>query len=82
MVPGGMLVTPGLINLRMHAFLHGHLLSVDVDELAPRSGTTTFVDGGSSGSLNFLAFREQVIKRMKKPHSGLPEHLRHRPGNR
>ena len=61
----GMLVTPGLIDLHMHAFLHGHLLSVDVDELAPRSGTTTFVDGGSSGSLNFLAFREQVIKRMK-----------------
>ena len=62
---GGMLVTPGLIDLHMHAFLYGHLLSVDVDELAPRSGTTTFVDGGSSGALNFLGFREQVIKRMK-----------------
>lgn len=61
----GLLVTPGLIDLHMHAYLYGHLLSVDVDELAPRSGTTTFVDAGSSGSLNFLCFRELVIKRMK-----------------
>ncbi len=61
----GMLVTPGLIDLHMHAFLYGHLLSVDVDELAPRSGTTTFVDGGSAGSLNFLGFRELVIRRAR-----------------
>jgi dihydroorotase len=59
------LVTPGLIDFHMHAFRYGHLLSVDTEELSPRSGTTTFVDGGSSGSLNFLAFREYVIKPSK-----------------
>ena len=56
------LVTPGLIDFHMHAFRYGHFLSIDTEELSPRSGTTTFVDGGSSGSLNFLAFREYVIK--------------------
>ncbi len=58
----GKIITPGLIDFHMHAFRYGHLLSIDTEELAPRSGTTTFVDGGSSGSLNFLAFREYVIK--------------------
>jgi len=59
------LVTPGLIDFHMHAFRYGHFLSLDTEELSPRSGTTTFVDGGSTGSLNFLAFREYVIKPSK-----------------
>jgi dihydroorotase len=59
------LVAPGLIDFHLHAFRYGHLLSVDTEELSPRSGTTTFVDGGSSGALNFLAFREYVIKPAK-----------------
>ena len=37
--------------------------SVDAaEEVAPCSGTTTFVDAGSSGSMNFQAFREHVIE--------------------
>ena len=59
------LVTPGLIDFHMHAFRYGHFLSIDTEELCPRSGTTTFVDGGSSGASNFLAFREYVIKPAK-----------------
>jgi len=59
------LVTPGLIDFHMHAFRYGHLLSIDTEELSPRTGTTTFIDGGSTGSLNFLAFREYVIKPSK-----------------
>ncbi len=59
------LITPGLVDFHMHAFRYGHLLSIDTEELSPRSGTTTFVDGGSAGSLNFLAFREYVIKPSK-----------------
>jgi len=58
----GKLVTPGLIDFHMHAFRYGHFLSVDADEVAHRSGTTTFVDAGSAGSLHFMAFREYVIK--------------------
>ena len=58
----GKLVAPGLIDFHMHAFRHGHFLSVDVDDVAPSSGTTTFIDAGSAGSLHFMAFREYVIK--------------------
>jgi dihydroorotase len=58
----GKLVAPGLIDFHMHAFRYGHFLSVDVDDVAPSSGTTTFIDAGSAGSLHFLAFREYVIK--------------------
>ena len=59
------LVAPGLIDFHMHAFRFGHVLSVDADDVAPGSGTTTFVDAGSAGSLHFLAFREFVIKPAK-----------------
>ena len=59
------LVTPGLIDFHMHAYRYGHFLSIDTEELSPRSGTTTFVDGGSTGSLGFMAFREYVIKPAK-----------------
>ncbi|MFY0613535.1 MAG: amidohydrolase family protein [Hyphomicrobiaceae bacterium] len=58
----GRLASPGLIDFHMHAFRYGHFLSVDVDDVAPGSGTTTFIDAGSSGSLHFLAFREYVVK--------------------
>ncbi|MEM6623520.1 MAG: amidohydrolase/deacetylase family metallohydrolase [Pseudomonadota bacterium] len=58
----GKLVTPGLVDFHMHAFRYGHFLSIDADEVAHRSGTTTFVDAGSAGSLHFMAFREYVIK--------------------
>ena len=58
----GRLVTPGLIDFHTHVFRYGHFLSFDADELAPRSGTTTFVDAGSAGALHFLAFRDYVIR--------------------
>ncbi len=58
----GKLLSPGLIDFHMHAFRYGHFLSVDADDVAPTSGTTTFIDAGSAGALHFLAFREYVIK--------------------
>ncbi len=61
----GCIVTPGLIDFHMHAFRYGHFLSVDADEVAWRSGVTTFVDAGSAGSLHFMAFRDYVIRQSK-----------------
>jgi dihydroorotase len=61
----GRLVAPGLIDFHVHAFRYGHFLSIDVDDVAPDAGTTTFIDAGSAGSLHFLAFREYVIKPAK-----------------
>jgi dihydroorotase len=59
------ILSPGLIDMHVHAFHHGHLLSLDVDEVAPTSGTTTFVDAGTCGVLQYPAFREYVIKRKR-----------------
>jgi len=58
----GKLLVPGLVDFHLHCFRQGQVLSIDAEELAPRAGTTTFVDGGSSGSMNFQAFREHVIQ--------------------
>jgi predicted amidohydrolase len=49
----GRILSPGLIDMHVHAYLHGHLLSLDVDTVAPTSGTTTFVDAGTRGILQF-----------------------------
>src|SRR5512138_854735 len=54
----GRLVLPALIDLHLHCFRQGQALSVDAEEVAAGSGTTTFVDAGSAGSMNFQAFRE------------------------
>ncbi len=56
------IVCPGLVDAHVHCFRLGQVLSFDADQLAPVSGTTTFVDGGSCGALNFLGFREYVIR--------------------
>jgi dihydroorotase len=58
----GLIVTPGLIDLHTHVYWGGTSLGVDAPALARRSGTTTFVDAGSSGPGNFLGFRRHVIE--------------------
>jgi dihydroorotase len=58
----GLIVTPGLIDLHTHVYWGGTSLGVDAAALARRSGTTTFVDAGSSGPGNFLGFRRHVIE--------------------
>ncbi|OGB92071.1 MAG: hypothetical protein A2Z31_00455 [candidate division NC10 bacterium RBG_16_65_8] len=61
----GLLVTPGLVDCHVHAFRWGHLISLDVDPVSSQSGVTTFVDGGSVGSLHFMAFRRFVIDHVR-----------------
>jgi len=58
----GLLVVPGLIDLHTHVYWGGTSLGVDASEVAWRSGTTTFVDAGSSGPGNFHGFRRHVIE--------------------
>ncbi|MBI3973027.1 MAG: amidohydrolase family protein [Chloroflexi bacterium] len=57
---GGVLVTPGLIDLHAHVFYRVNSHSVDPSALAARSGTTTMVDCGSGGAATFDAFRHYV----------------------
>jgi dihydroorotase len=58
----GKLVVPGLIDLHTHVYWGGTSLGVDAVAVARRSGTTTFVDAGSSGPGNFHGFRRHVIE--------------------
>jgi dihydroorotase len=67
----GMYVTPGLIDMHVHAF-HGSdpasYIADGWDALPPdgftfRAGVTTVVDAGSAGWRNFRAFKKQTIDR-------------------
>jgi dihydroorotase len=57
----GQIVTAGLMDFHVHAFKYGHHIGLDIDELAPRTGVTTFVDSGSIGAIQFPVFRKFVI---------------------
>lgn len=58
----GHLVMPGLIDLHTHVYWGGTSLGVDAEEMAIRSGTTTFVDAGSAGAGNMAGFVKHVIE--------------------
>jgi dihydroorotase len=53
----GLLVVPGLVDLHTHCFFGGSTSSVDADPVSARSGTTTWVDAGSSSADQVIAFR-------------------------
>jgi dihydroorotase len=67
----GMYVTPGLIDMHVHAFQgteRGSYIANGWDALPPdgftfRAGVTTVVDAGSAGWRNFRLFKEQTIDR-------------------
>lgn len=58
----GKIVTPGIIDLHTHVYWGGNANGVVAEDLARKSGVTTFVDTGSSGPGNFLGFRKHVIE--------------------
>jgi len=70
---GGMYVTPGIIDMHVHAFhgvdpgsyLANGLHSLPPDGFTFRAGVTTVVDAGSSGWKNFRLFKTQTIDRSK-----------------
>lgn len=68
----GLYVTPGLIDLHVHAFwgTDYERTSDGFNALAPdgftfRSGVTTVVDVGGSGWIDFMTFKNRVIDRSK-----------------
>ncbi len=58
----GLIVTPGLIDMHMHAYWGGTDISVDPDRDCLPRGVTTMVDGGSAGAYNFGAFRKLILE--------------------
>ena len=62
---GGMIVTPGLIDLHTHDYWGASFYGIDPDTVHVARGATTVVDAGSSGASTFPAFREYVIDRAR-----------------
>lgn len=56
----GKIVTPGLIDIHIHASAHEESGNIAVDTAGIKMGVTTVVDTGSSGVLGFPAFRKLV----------------------
>lgn len=68
----GLVVTPGLVDIHTHLFASANVpeawagdYSVYPDGFSFRTGTTTMVDAGSAGRLNFSQFRSTVIERSR-----------------
>ena len=59
----GMIVSPGLIDMHIHAYWGASTYGIDPDISNISTGVTTALDAGSAGSLTFPAFRKHVIER-------------------
>jgi dihydroorotase len=59
----GAYVVPGLVDLHVHAFIHGYDVGLQLDGICAASGVTTVCDGGSVGAVNFPGFKEYVVAR-------------------
>lgn len=59
----GQIITPGLVDLHTHVYWGGTYWGIEPDPVAARSGVTTWLDVGSSGSYNFAGLREFIIER-------------------
>jgi dihydroorotase len=59
----GLIVTPGFVDIHAHVARDVLRLSIDPEEYCLTRGTTTVVDAGSSGELNFIPFRDFVISK-------------------
>ena len=61
----GMIVTPGLIDLHTHVSYNVVMLGVDPESSCLMKGSTTVVDAGSTGHLNFIPFKKYVIEKSR-----------------
>jgi dihydroorotase len=59
------IVTPGLVDLHVHAYWGSTFWGIDVDPVAARTGVITSVDAGSAGAYNWRGFRHFHIERVK-----------------
>jgi dihydroorotase len=58
----GQIVTPGLIDLHTHVYWGVTYWGVEADPIAARTGVTTWLDVGSSGSYSLPGFRRWIAE--------------------
>jgi dihydroorotase len=56
----GLIITPGLVDLHVHAYHGVNAYGTDVDPICTSTGVTTAVDAGSSGPVNFAGFKQFI----------------------
>jgi dihydroorotase len=61
----GQYVTPGLVDLHVHAYWGSTFWGIDVDPVAARTGAITAVDAGSAGARNWRGFRHFHVERVR-----------------
>jgi dihydroorotase len=61
----GAYVTPGLVDLHVHAYWGSTFWGIDVDPVAARTGVITSVDAGSAGAHNWRGFRRFHVERVQ-----------------
>ena len=61
----GLLVTPGLIDIHVHCCYNIAHLAVNPEFSCLAKGSTTVLDAGSTGQLNFIGFRKYLIDRCR-----------------
>ena len=61
----GMYVTPGIIDMHVHAYYNTGTTGVQTDAFSFRAGVTTVVDQGSAGWRNFREFKTSIIDRSR-----------------
>ena len=54
---GGLIVTPGLVDLHTHVYHNATYWGILADPVAARSGVTTWLDVGSAGAFKVLRFQ-------------------------
>ena len=59
----GLIVTPGLLDLHIHAYVGASHYGIEPDPNNIAKGVTTALDAGSSGADTFLGFRKYIIER-------------------
>jgi dihydroorotase len=62
---GGLIVTPGLVDIHVHAYKHVSHYGVDPDEYCLGTGVTTAVDAGTAGRCTWPGLRHFVLEKAR-----------------
>src|SRR5262249_11834348 len=64
---GGLLVTPGLVDIHAHVFVNAHDMGGHTDHFCRSTGVTTLCDAGSTGSATFAGLRQVIDHQVRAP---------------